>query len=160
MKNEFKWAAIMSLVLLIWLVALKYMGFQEGEKIGDYQLIASVYFIPLFGLYYLTVKERKESRRNRGYITRRDAFLTGLITTMFLMVLTPIINVIFNIFINPEFIPNMVSYSAAHGMPVQEAENTFTISSSAFNSIMMSMLSGGVYSAIVAFILENPPRRK
>jgi len=160
MKNEFKWASIMSIVLLIWLVALKYLGFQEGEKIGDYSLIASLYFVFLFGLFFLAVRERKHGRRNRGYITRRDAFLTGLITTFFIMVLSPIVMLVFHYLINPDFLSNQITYYAKHGMPIQEAENAYTVSGMVFNSLMMSMLAGGIFSAIIAFILENPPKKR
>ncbi len=160
MKNELKWATIMSVVLLIWLVSLKYMGYQEGEKIGDYPIIASIYFIPLFGLFFLAVKERKQGKRNRGFITKRDAFLTGLIATLFLMVLSPVVMLIFNFLINPDFISNQVIYYSEHGMPLPEAKNTYTIWSMIFNSIMMSMLAGGLFSAIIALILENPPKKR
>ena len=127
MKNEFKWAVIMSLVLLVWLTVLKFLGLQEPEQIGLFVIVVNVYYVLLFGLYILAIRERRS--RQRGYISRRDGFLTGLLITLFLVVLSPLNMAIFYYLINPGFFKVMIEFNVSNGVAAQVAEADYNLSS-------------------------------
>ncbi len=158
MKNEFKWAAIMSVVLLVWLTALKFLGLQEPEQIDLFVFVVNIYYLLLFGLYILAIRERKS--RQRGYISRRDGFLTGLLITLFLVVLSPLNMAIFYFIINPGFFKVMIDFNISNGVAAQVAESDYNLSNYIFTSMLMNFVAGGVFSALGALLLQKIPNKQ
>jgi hypothetical protein len=158
MKNEFKWAVIMSVVLLVWLTVLKFLGLQEPEQIGLFVIVVNVYYVLLFGLYILAIRERRS--RQRGYISRRDGFLTGLLITLFLVVLSPLNMAIFYYLINPGFFKVMIEFNVSNGVAAQVAEADYNLSSYIFTSMLMNFVAGGVFSALGALLLQKIPNKQ
>lgn len=158
MKSEFKWAALMSALLLLWLTTLKFLGLQEPERIEVFVLVVNAYYLLLFGMYILAIRERKN--KQRGYISRRDAFLTGLLITLFLVVLSPLNMAIFYYLINPNFFRAMIEFNVANGMTEQVAQNDYNLSNYIFTSMLMNFIAGGVFSAIGALLLQKIPDKE
>jgi hypothetical protein len=156
MKREIKWAVIISVLMLAWLTLLKYTGF-ESEKAEMFPLVSMIYFVIMFGLYLLAIRERRSI--NKGYISRRDAFLTGLLITLFLVVLSPFNMLIFNYLINPDFFDTMINLAVEKGEPIQQAESDFNITSYIFSSMLMMGVLGGLFSALGAVILQKLPSK-
>jgi hypothetical protein len=158
MKNEFKWAVVMSVVLLAWLTVLKFLGLQEPEKIDLFVFVVNIYYLLLFGLYLLAIRERKNTQR--GYISRRDAFLTGLLVTLFLVVLSPLNMAIFYYLINPSFFAVMIEFNVSNGVAAQIAESDYNLSNYIFTSMLMNFVAGGVFSALGALLLQKIPNKQ
>jgi glucose uptake protein GlcU len=158
MKNEFKWAVIMSVVLLVWLTLLKFLGFQEADKADLFVIVVNAYYLLLFGMYLLAINERR--RKQNGYITRRDAFLTGLLVTLFLVVLSPLNMAIFYYLINPNFFDVMIAVSIENGVSEQVAQGDYNLYSYIFSSIVMNLVAGGVFSALGAVLLQKIPNKQ
>jgi hypothetical protein len=158
MKNEFKWAAIMSVVLLVWLTALKFLGFQETDKIHVHVILVNAYYLILFVLYIFAINERK--RKYRGFISRRDAFLTGLLVTLFLVVLSPLNMSVFYYLINPNFFQVMIDFNVENGVNQQVAESDYNLFNYIFSSMLMNLVVGGVFSAIGALLLQKIPNKQ
>ena len=154
MKNEFKWAVIISVIMLAWLTILKFAGF-ESEKASQFSMVSMVFFVFMFGFYVLAVRERRT--RLRGFIERRDAFLTGLIITMFLVLLMPINMLIFHFVINPDFFQTMIDVAVESGTPFEQAKSDYNLVAYIFSSMLMMAILGGLYSAVCAVLLQRVP---
>ena len=148
----------MSVVLLIWLIILKFLGFQDSDKAELFVLVVNLYYVLLFGLYVSAIRERK--KKQRGYISKRDAFLTGLIITLFLVFLAPVSMAIFYYFINPNFFDTMIALSIEGGISEQIAQSDYNLSSYVFSSVIMNLVSGGLFSALGALLLQKIPNRQ
>lgn len=158
MKREFKWALIMSILSLIWLVALMYLGFQKGSKANSFLIYSGTFYIAQFFLYLLAIAERK--KKQRGFISRRDGFYTGLIVTLFFVILVPAIVLIFNLLINPDFFTDMAEAAVLAGENIYEAEEQYNLWSYISNSMILGAIIGGMSSALAALLLEKKPSKK
>lgn len=157
MKREFKWAVILTVLSLGWLSALMFFGFQEAPKANQYFLYSGLFYVLFAVIYFLALADRRKGQR--GYLTRRDGFLTGLIVTFFYVILIPLNVLVFYVIINPDFFNDMVHAAVLSGDTLQEAESQYNLWGYIANSMLLSAIIGGLISATAAFVLERQPQK-
>lgn len=158
LKIEIKWALIFVLMGLLWMFIEKLVGLHD-TYIDKHATYTNLVAIPAIALYVLALLEKRRKYYN-GFMTYKQGFVTGLIITVFVTVLSPIAQYITSTFITPEYFANAISYSVRSGQMAQaEAETYFTLQNYVIIGVMGSFLMGLLTSAIVAiFTRRNPPK--
>ncbi len=122
-KLELKWAIYFVIMQLFWMLFEKSAGLYtlQIEKHATYSNFIA---IPAIAVYVLALLD-KRSNFYEGTMTYLQGFITGLMITVFVTLLSPIVQYIVSVGIAPEFFPNMIKYSVENGKMTQDAaENT------------------------------------
>jgi hypothetical protein len=154
LKIEVKWGVLFILAGLIWMVFEKAMGWHDIhlENHATYTLI----FAPIaIALYVFALVDKKRSFYS-GRMNYLEGFISGLVLTLVVVILTPLSQYISHEFISPEYFPNIIRLSVEKGMMTQEeAEGYFTLMSYIQQSLIFAAFMGVVTSAVVAFFVRS-----
>lgn len=151
---EFKWAALATLVALIWMFLEKYLGYHD-EKIR-FQIGFSLLFnFPLIAIYYLAIKEKKKDFYN-GITTWRQLFFTGIVLCIMISLFYPIIQYITFIQVSPNFINDLINEVVARGgMSLEDAQANISFDVYLRQGVSGNLSTGVVTSAILAYFLQT-----
>ena len=85
--------------------------------------------------------------------------MCGLIITVILTVLSPLLQYITNEFITPDYFRNMIAYSVENGKMTQaEAEKEFNLSNYMLMGTIGTLMMGLITTAIVAIFTRRSPK--
>ncbi len=151
---EFRWAFIVSLFYLLWVI----LEFEFGLKDKDVHYImwvTSLVEIPIFLLYLLGINEKKNGYFN-GKMKYKHGFNTGFAITVFATILAPINQLIIHKIVFPTFFSEAITSTVNEGALTQENANAFfNLSTFMWLSIVFTFLFGLLFSFIAALILKN-----
>jgi|688.fasta_scaffold174475_2 hypothetical protein len=157
-KIEIKWAIIFSSASFLWIAIAKYLGMFDS-KIEQFPTFSMLFLIPAILIFVSAIRDKKMNFY-RGGIMFKDAFVSGLIITLIVTLLTPIIQFAIHSFVAPEYLPNMINYSVAKNeMNPEDAENFFSISSYIIQSSITSLGMGAFTSIVVAFFFKSKTKK-
>lgn len=153
-KIEIKWALIFCVSMLAWMYFEKTMGWHD-EKIADHATYTNFFAIPAILIYVLALLDKKKNFYS-GAMTYKQAFLSGLILTVIVTVLSPLSQYITTTMITPEYFPNVINYAVSSGQMTQEdAEAYFNLKSYLVQSVIGALVMGIVTSLIVAVFVKS-----
>lgn len=153
-KIEIKWALIFCVTMLAWMYFEKTMGWHD-EKIADHATYTNFFAIPAILIYVLALLDKKKNFYS-GAMTYKQAFLSGLILTVIVTVLSPLAQYITTTMITPEYFPNVINYAVSSGQMTQEdAEAYFNLKSYLVQSVIGALVMGIVTSLIVAVFVKS-----
>lgn len=153
-KIEIKWALIFCVTMLAWMYFEKTMGWHD-EKIADHATYTNFFAIPAILIYVLALLDKKKNFYS-GVMTYKQAFLSGLILTVIVTVLSPLAQYITTTMITPEYFPNVINYAVSSGQMTQEdAEAYFNLKSYLVQSVIGALVMGIVTSLIVAVFVKS-----
>lgn len=153
-KTEIKWALIFTVVLLLWLLGEKIAGL-HGQNIEHHATVSSFFFIPAIAVYVFALLDKRK-RDYAGVMTYKQGFLSGIIISLILIILSPIAQVIFTSIISPEYFGNAIEYTAQKGLKTRdEAEAYFNLKSYLFQVVISTPIMGIVTAAIVAIFTRK-----
>jgi hypothetical protein len=154
-KTELRWAVIFATIGLLWVTGEKLIGLHETENIGKHAIYSGFFAIPAIAVYVFALLDKKR-RDYQGTITYKQAFISGCIVTLGVVLLSPLTQAITTYGISPEFFPNAIAYSVQHGMmPETEAREYFTLKNYLVQNFMFGAGMGIVTSIIVAFFIKS-----
>ncbi|MEX2595357.1 MAG: DUF4199 domain-containing protein [Salibacteraceae bacterium] len=154
-KTELKWALIFVLMSLLWMVLEKLVGL-HSTHIDKHMYLTNLFAIPAIVVYVFALIDKKKKDYN-GYISYKQAFVSGLIITSIVTVLSPITQWIISEVITPEYFSNVIRYSVETGYheSLEEAEAFFNLKNYIFQSVIGSFVMGIVTTAIVAVFVRS-----
>jgi hypothetical protein len=153
-KIELKWALIFIVMMLAWMLLEKLAGL-HSENISKHATYSSFVAIPAVAIYILALLDKKKNYYG-GEMTYRQSFKAGLVLTLIIAVLTPLLQVITSEVITPEFFPNMIKYTVSEGkMTLPEAENFFSLKSYIMQSMIGALIMGILTTAIVSLFVRT-----
>jgi len=153
MKLEIKYALIYSLITLAWLL-LEFLFGLHTTYIEYHPIVTMFALIPTILVYRKFFLDKKKSLGNS--ITLLDAIKSGLLLTVFIAILSPIMLFIFHYVINPSFFDSMIKYSVENKKATfEQATDYFN-----FNSYLQMTVAGGLFigtliSVISALIVRD-----
>ena len=157
MKNcriEIKWAIIFAVMTLVWIFSEKLLGLHD-EHIDQHPIVTNFIAIPAVLIYVLALLDKRRKSYS-GTMSYKQGFVTGLIITLFIMVLSFFTQFIVSTFITPEYFPNAIKYAVSEGMMKQEdAENYFNMKNYLVQSIIGAAIMGLLTTAIVAIFTRR-----
>lgn len=153
-KTEIKWGIAFTLVALLWMVFEKAMGW-HGPKIDQHPVMTNL-FAPLAIALYVFALRDKRNKDLGGEMTWKQGFVSGLIVTAVITILSPISQLITHFVITPEYFPHAIRYAVESGKLTQEqAESYFNLSSYLYQSVIGALVMGVLTAAIVAYFLRR-----
>ncbi|WP_297337515.1 DUF4199 domain-containing protein [Algoriphagus sp.] len=154
LKTEFKWAIIFSAVMIAWMLLEKTLGWHD-EKIADHAKLTSFFAIPAIAIYVFGLMDKKKNDLE-GSISYKQGLVTGLWITLFVAILSPLVQYIISQWVTPDYFSNVIAYSVSTGeLTQEEAESFFNLKSYILQSLIGAALMGVITSLIVAFFVRS-----
>ena len=153
-KLELKWAFIFCAMSLLWMLAERLAGLHD-VNIAAHAMYSNFVAIPAIIIYFLALRE-KRSIDFHGYMTFRQGFISGLFLSLFVAVLSPIVQVITFKIITPYYFENAIKYAVAHNlMTIDAALANFNLNAYMLQAFLGALFMGIVTSAIVALFTAS-----
>lgn len=157
MKNftiEFKWAIIFSIMTLLWIFLERMLGF-HGDKVDQHASFTNFVAIPSIAIYILGILEKRRKYYN-GYMNYAEGFVAGLKITLFVMLLSPLVNYLALEFVSPNYLTNIGTYAVNNDLISQEqADVTFSLTSYILQGLIGAGVMGFLTTAVVAIFTRK-----
>ena len=151
---EIKWGIIYSCAVLAWMSFEKAIGLHD-EKIDRHANFTLLFAIPSIAIFVLAILDKKRNYYS-GYVKWKDGFKSGMMVTMIVVILSPVIQYIIHTLITPDFFRNVIEYSVNHGgMKREEAEGYFNLKNYMIQSVISALVMGTIISALVSVFLRK-----
>lgn len=151
---EIKWGVIFFALLLLWMYFEKLMGWHD-VLVAKHGLYTNLFGIIALAVYFFAIQDKKKIFFH-GKMSWKQGFVSGIILSIVIAVLSPLSQLIIHKLISPEFFPNVIEYSVnSEAMNRENAEAYFNLSSYIVQSISGALMMGVVTSAIVALVLKR-----
>ena len=149
-----KWAIIFAIAGLLWMLGEKLAGL-HGKHIDKHANYSFLFAIPAVAVYVFALLDKRKNFYH-GSMTYVQGFITGLIISVFVVILSPLTQYITSTIITPEYFPNAIEYVVREGQMTREtAESYFTMQNYIVQGLMWSLGMGLVTSAIVALFVRK-----
>ncbi len=124
---EIKWALIFVLMTLTWMLGEKLIGLHD-QYLDKHMIYTNFYAIPAILVYVFALLDKRK-RDFGGKMTYKQGFISGLIITIIVTILSPLTQTIISLVITPDYFANVIKLSVEMGMMTQtEAEVQFNLS--------------------------------
>lgn len=153
-RTELKWAGIFSLMYLAWMFMEHLCGL-HGRHIQYQQTVSTFILLPSLLIYVLAIREKK-LKAFQGTITFRQAFKSGLLLTLFIVILSPVNQLITQELIAPEYFENMREFAVSkQQMSAEVAASRLNTGAFIVQSIIGGLVTGAVFSALIALVIRG-----
>ena len=157
MKNcrlELKWAVIYTLFLLVWMVFERLMGWHDVH-IAKHHLYTLLIYLPTALVYYLALSDKRNNFYG-GIITFKQAFICGLVLTIFIAFLAIPAQYIISTYITTQYFENVIAYAVQSGKATpEEAASFFNLQSYMIQAVAGSLAFGLVLSALISIFVRR-----
>lgn len=148
-RIEIKWAIIFCVMQLLWMLLEKLTGLYD-QHIDKHHIYTNFIAIPSIVIYVLALLDKRKNFYN-GMMSYKQAFVSGLIITLVVTILSPLVQYIISTIIAPEYFPNIIKYTVGEGEMTQEtADNYFNLKSYIQQVLVGTPIMGVITTAIVA----------
>lgn len=151
---EIKWAVIFTIAILCWILLEKTLGWHE-EQIANHQWL-TLLFLPFAILMYLLAMREKRRRVYGGKMTWLQGFLSGVLLSVFVVLLSPLAQYITYNYFTPEYFNNVIEYSVTNDLLTRTKTNEyFNINNYMWQSAIGALGFGIAVSTIVAIFVRK-----
>lgn len=151
---EIKWGIGYSLLFLVWMIAENAIGLHD-MYIEKQTIYGNLFAIIAISTYAIAIKNKKDAYYN-GTITYKQGFLSGLVLSVVISVLSPIVQFITYSYITPHFFDNSIAYYIAHNIQTPEqAAAYFNLKSFTIQSSFGNLSLGVITATVVAYFIKN-----
>lgn len=153
-KIELKWIILFFLIQLLWMVGERVAGL-HNQNIEHHALITNLFAVVAIVVYVLALLDKRKNFYH-GKMNWIQGFITGLIITFGVTLLTPLSQYITVKVITPHFFENMIDYAVVSGrMTMEQAKETFNLQTYMIESTIFAPVVGTFTSAIVAIFTRK-----
>ncbi len=153
-KIELKWAIIFTIMMLLWMVLEKLTGLHD-KHIDQHAMYTNFIAIPAVIIYLLALLDKRK-RFYGGVMTYGQGFVSGLIISLIVTILSPLTQYITSTIITPEYFTNIIKYVVSEGKMTQvEAENYFNLKNFITEVLIATPMMGIVTTAIIAIFTRK-----
>lgn len=151
---ELKWGVLFSCVLLAWMSLEKFLGWHD-KLIEKHALLTNLFAFPAVLMYILALRDKRENFYD-GRISWIRAFATGVLISLVIAALNPLIQYLTLKYISPEYLSNAMEYAiSAEKTTAYQAKQDFTMGNYMIQGVLGSIALGTVTSAIVAIFIRK-----
>jgi hypothetical protein len=145
---ELKWALIHSAMYLAWMLAERLAGLHD-TRLDRQPMVGPLILIPTIVIYVLALRDRKRSLA--GKMTYGQGFLSGCLLTAFIVILSPLNQLLTLKVISPNYLPNLIEYTVARStLTGEQALQQFSLGNYVVTGLIAGTLMGMLFSAILA----------
>lgn len=151
---EIKWAIIFAVTTLVWMFLEKLVGL-HSEHIDKHSIYTNFIAIPAIIIYVLALLDKRKNFYS-GIMTYKQGFVSGLIITLIVTVLSPLTQFITSTIITPEYFPNVIKHVVSRElMKQEEAEKFFNLNAYIVQGLIGAFVMGLITTAIVAIFTRR-----
>jgi uncharacterized membrane protein len=151
---EIKWAVLFAVVQLVWMLGERLAGLHD-ENIEKHAIATNFFAIVAIAVYVVALFDKRKNDFN-GKMTWIQGFISGLIITLGVTILTPLTQYLTVEVITPHYFENMIRYAVENGLQTkEEAESYFNLQSFMIQSILTAPILGLATSAIIAIFTRK-----
>jgi len=152
--TEVKWGLIFVAISLLWMVLERLAGL-HGPRIEDHATWTNLFAVPAIAVYVLALRDKRASDLG-GTMTFGQGFVSGLVVTAVVAVLTPVTQWLTHTVITPDYFPNAVAAAERLGMSsTAAAEAYFNLGNYVRLALVGAVVMGAVTSAVVALFVRR-----
>jgi len=139
---------------LAWMYFEKAIGLHD-EHIGQHAIYTNLFAIIAITIYVLALRNKNSDFFN-GSMNWKQGFISGIILSVFIAIISPLVQYIISTYVTPEYFQNIIDYAVENGKMTREnAEGYFNLKSYMLQSAFGALAMGVVTSAVVAFFVKN-----
>lgn len=154
MKTEFKFALIFLIVSFIWNI-IEFIAGLHSAYISFHPYFVTPFFLILAAVIY-TLALRKKRHDLGGKITFGKALMTGIVMTLFIIILNPFFQYVFSQFINPDFYNAFIRNDSSSGkMSLQEAEDYYNFSNFVIRGSIYRFIMGVSATILIYLFMKK-----
>ena len=151
---EIKWACIFTITMLSWMLLEKTLGWHE-EQIANHWWLTLLFSPFAIFIYLLAIREKRRRVYDRK-MTWLQGFISGVIISVFVALLSPAAQYITHNYITPEYFKNVIEYSVTNDLMTRTKANAyFNITNYMWQSAFGALGFGVITSVVVAFFTRK-----
>lgn len=151
---EIKWGIIFSVVSLLWMYLENALGWHD-ELIAKHAIYTNFFGIVAIVIYVLALLDKRKNFFE-GKMNWSQGFISGIVVSIVVAILTPLAQYITHTFVTPDYFPNIIDHAVERGSMTREAaEEYFNLTSYILQSFFFALVVGVVTSAIVALFVRK-----
>lgn len=151
---EIRWGVMFSLATMVWMIVENSVGLHD-IYIAKQPIYTNLFAIIAITIYALALRDKRDNFF-KGKMTWKQGFLSGVVLSIVISILSPLVQYISYTFISPNFFTNIIKYAIDHKVQTQvQAEAYFSIKSYILQGLFGSLSMGVITAAIVAYFLKN-----
>ena len=151
---ELKWGINFFVASLLWMLLERLIGL-HSVYISEHYIYTNIFAVIAILIFVFALLDKRKNFYE-GVMTWKQGFLSGLIITLIVVILSPLAQIITHEIITPEFFPNIIEYTVEQGqMTLEEAEAYFNLGNYIIQSMIGGFVMGLITSAIVAFFVKK-----
>lgn len=150
MRIETKWAVIITVIILLWMLIAQALGLFTVEKIQTGQMIGSVVSISAYIIGYFMVTREKREVDYDGYMTWGEGFWAAARMTLIYIPISSIVLYLYIQYLNPGYKAFVASDNFG-----KDPVNTFL-----FGNLYASFIFGGLFCLIFPFFTRKSINKK
>jgi len=155
-KTELKWALIFMGVTLAWMLLERLVGL-HSTHIDKQATYTNFFAVVAVAVYVFALRDKRDSDLD-GKMTYKQGWISGVIISVFVGILTLLTQVITAYIISPHYFENAIRHGVANGLTTQaDAEAFFNLKNYIYLSTLFAPTMGIITSAAVAFFLKSRP---
>ena len=132
----------------------KWMGWYD-ERIDVHDLYSNLFAIPAFLVFILALLDKRKHYYS-GKMNWIQGFSCGILISLLVAILSPIVQIVTTKYIAPEYFPNAVNYTVEiEKMTRHQAERYYTLGNFILEVMMGAMALGAATSAIAALFIRK-----
>ncbi len=154
-KTELRWALVFCGTMLAWMVLERAVGLHD-EHIDKHMVYTNLFAIPAILVYVFALRDKKHNDLG-GVMSYRQGFVSGMIVSVIIMLLSPGLQWIISTLITPNYFANVIEYSLSTGYHETraEAEAYFSLENYMMQSAIAALIMGLVTTLIVAAFVRS-----
>lgn len=153
-KIEIKWGVIFFIMTLVWMFLEKTAGLHD-QHIDKHPVYTNLVAIPAIAIYVFALLEKKRSWY-AGSMNYMQGFISGLIITLVVTILSPLAQLITSHLITPDYFTNAIEYAVeTDKMGRTEAEQYFNTTNYIVQGLVGTPVMGIITSAVVALFTRS-----
>ena len=132
----------------------KALGWHD-EHIADHPTYTNFFAFVAIAIYVFALQDKKKNFY-QGQMTFKQGFMSGVVISLIVGLLTPLSQYITSTIITPDYFTNAINYSVESGnVTQQEAEDYFNLQTYIIQATIFAPIVGIITSAIVAFFVKS-----
>jgi len=127
----------------------------HSTHIDQHPIYTNFIAIPAIAVYVFALLDKRKNFYD-GTMTYMQGFISGLMITAFVTLISPITQYITSTIITPEYFPNVIKYAVSQGKMTQEAaESYYNMKSYIIQALIGTPVMGLITTAIVAIFTRR-----
>lgn len=161
MKNyliEIKWAIVFVVVSLLWMCFENLIGLHD-EYIEKHPTYTNLFAVPAIAVYVFALLDKRDNYYS-GIMSWRQGFISGLVITLLVVILSPLTNLITFRLITPDYFTSAINFVTSTGlMSRPDAEARFNFNNYLVQGAIGAAVMGALTAAIVAIFVKKQENR-